>query len=82
MGTWGANTFPVRKQLLNLHHQNTQTFVFLVFSNVFLELTLVATLLIFSLGGKRFGPSILAFLLPLRRVGCDCWQLYWGLLES
>ena len=31
MGAWGANTFLVRKQLLNPHFQNPQTFVFLVF---------------------------------------------------
>ena len=30
-GVQGANTFPMRKQLLNPHFQNTQTFVFLVF---------------------------------------------------
>ena len=30
-GSWGANTFLVRKQLPNPHFQNTQTFVILVF---------------------------------------------------
>ena len=30
-GTWGANTFLVRKKLPNPHFQNTQTFTFLVF---------------------------------------------------
>ena len=27
-GAWGANTFPMRKQLPNPHFQNTQTFIF------------------------------------------------------
>ena len=30
-GTWGANTFPMHKQLSNHHFQNPQTFFFLVF---------------------------------------------------
>jgi len=30
-GVWGANTFPVCKQLPNPYFQNTQTFLFLVF---------------------------------------------------
>ena len=46
-------------------------------SNVFLELTLVATPTHFLFGRRTF-----YFLLshPRRRVGCDRWRLHWGLV--
>jgi len=69
-GAWGANTFPVRKQLSNPHFQNLQTFVFLVF------LTFSSNM------DKRFGPSILAFSHPRWRIGCDSWWLHWGLVRE
>ena len=42
----------------------------------------MATPLVFSLGDKRFGLSILAFSYHRQRVGCDSWRLHWGLVRK
>jgi len=56
MDTWGANTFPLRKQLLNPSFQNSQTLflIFLVFSS---NKRWWRILHVFSFGRHSFGFS-------------------------
>ena len=69
-GTWGANTFPMRKQLPNPHFQNTQTFTFLVFQR-FPQINVGGDTARFLPWRQTLWPMIMAFSHPRQRIGCD-----------
>ena len=75
---WGANTFPVRKQLLNPYSQILQTFVFLVFLSFSTNKCWWWLHSFSPMETNAFGPWFLAFSNPHRGVGCDSWRLHWG----
>jgi len=79
---WGANTFPVCKQLPNPHFQNTQTIIFWFFLTFFSNKRWWR-LHVFSFDGRcTHGPHERPFSHPYRRAGRNSWQLHWGLVRE